>query len=137
MPPPGATLLAVSDRRYPMTQAIYGRTMSRLRVAIRLLTVVLLALVARSVIDGFHVADVITGTAIALLLIASVGLWRQGRRLRPYADARQGGSDDDSARTRGMAGPPRTERIASWPTQARRSLCSGAPERPAPESPPN
>jgi hypothetical protein len=72
-----------------MSQATYERTMRRLRVTIRLLTVVLLALVARSVTDGLNVAAVITGTAIALLLIAAAGLWRQGRRLRPYANARQ------------------------------------------------
>jgi hypothetical protein len=57
-----------------MTHAIYERTMLRLRVAIRLLAAALLALVAHSVTDGLNIADVITGTAIALLLIASVGL---------------------------------------------------------------
>ena len=61
--------------------------MRRLRVAIRLLTVVLLAVVSRSVIDGPNIADVITGTAIGLLLIASVGLWRHGRRIRLDADS--------------------------------------------------
>lgn len=113
-PPPGATLPPVNDRRDPMTQAIYERTMSGRRVAIRVLTVVLLALLARSVTDGFNVADGITGTAIALLLITSVALWWQGRRLRPYADARQSDSDDNSARTRGTACElPRAETSAS------------------------
>jgi ABC-type proline/glycine betaine transport system permease subunit len=81
-PPPRATLPGINDDRDATAQAIYERTMRRLSVAIRLLTVVLLALVARSVIDGLNIADVIAGTAIALLLIASVGLWRQGCRLR-------------------------------------------------------
>jgi hypothetical protein len=109
-PPPDATLPGMNDGGRAMSQATYERTMWRLRVTIRLLTVVLLALVARSVTDGLNVAAVITGTAIALLLIAAVGLWRQGRRLRPYADARQSGSDDgNGARTRGTAGAsPRT-----------------------------
>jgi hypothetical protein len=109
-----ATLPAMNGDRYAMTQAIYERTMWRLRVAIRLLTVVLLALVARAVIDGLDVADVVTGTAVALLLIASVGLWRQGRRLRPDAGARQSCSDDDkSARTRGGCASRGTETTAS------------------------
>jgi hypothetical protein len=115
-PPPDTTLAGMDDGRYAIPPAIYERTMRRLRVTIRLLTVALLALVARSAIDGLNIADVITGTAIALLLIASVGLWRQGVRLPPDADARQSGSDDDNnnARTRGMAcASPRTERIAS------------------------
>jgi hypothetical protein len=75
-----------------------------------LLTVVLIALVARSVTDGLSVAAVITATAIALLLIVAVGLWGQGRRLRPYADARQSGSDNgNGTTTRGTAGAsPRT-----------------------------
>jgi hypothetical protein len=109
------TLSGMNEGRYAMTQATYERTMWRLRVAIRLLTVALLALVARSATSGLNVAVVITGTTIALLLIVSVGLWREGRRLQPYADAHQSGSDDDNGeRTRGMAGAsPRTETNAS------------------------
>ena len=105
----------MNEGRYAMTQATYERTMWRLRVVIRMFMVVLLVLVARSATSGLNVAVVITGTAIALLLIASVGLWRQGCRLQPYADAHQSGSDDDNGeRTRGMAGAsPRTETNAS------------------------
>jgi hypothetical protein len=75
------TLSGMNEGHDAITQATYERTMWRLRVAIRLLTVALLALVARSAISGFNVAVVITGTTIALLLLASVRLWRQGRRL--------------------------------------------------------
>jgi hypothetical protein len=64
-PPPDATLTAMNDGRYAMTQTTYERTMWRLGVAIRLLSAVLLALVARGVTDGLNIADVITGTTIA------------------------------------------------------------------------
>jgi membrane-associated phospholipid phosphatase len=106
-PPPAATLPGMNNDRYAMAQAIYERTMWRLRVGIRLLAVALLTLVARCVIDGLNIADVIAGTVIALLLIAAVGLWRQGRRVRPDADARHTGSDhDNSAPTPGMTCVP-------------------------------
>jgi hypothetical protein len=108
-PPPDATLPGMNDGGRAMSQATYERTMWRLRVTIRLLTVVLLALVAHSVTDGLNVAAVITGTAIALLLIAAVGLWRQGRRLRPYANARQSGRT--TATVRGRAGRPARRRV--------------------------
>jgi hypothetical protein len=81
-----------------MTQEIYERTMRRLRVTIPLLTVALLSLIARSVVSGLKIADVISEMVIALLLTASVGLWRQGRRLRTHAGIRQGGTDDETAR---------------------------------------
>jgi hypothetical protein len=57
----------------------------RLRVYVRVLSAVLLALVARSVIDGPNLAAVLTETLIALLLLASGALWRYGRRLEPHA----------------------------------------------------
>jgi hypothetical protein len=92
----------MNDSRVVIAQEIYERTMCRLRVAIRLLAVVLLALVARGLIDGLTAADVISGTVIALLLIASVGLWRQGRRIRPDAGPRQ--AVTTPRRVRGRAG---------------------------------
>ncbi len=84
-----------------MTQAIYERTMRRLRVTIRLLTLVLLAL-ACSVIDRPTAADVVTGTVIAVLLVGSVGLRRQGCRVRPDAGSRQAVATP--RRVRGRAG---------------------------------
>jgi xanthine/uracil permease len=93
-----------------MSQATYERTMRRLRATIRLLTVVLLALVAHSATDGLNVTAVITGTAIGWLLIAAVGLWRQGRRLRPYANARQR-PVATTATVRGRAGRPARRRV--------------------------
>jgi hypothetical protein len=94
----------MNDDRQAVPQAIYERTMRRLRVAIRLLTVVLLAVVARSVSDGLSMAGGITGTAIALLLISSLGLWRQGRRMRPDVNDRRRGCDDETGA--GRAGRP-------------------------------
>jgi hypothetical protein len=103
-PPPDATVPTIIDGRDEMTQATYERTMCRLRFVIRMFMVVLLVLVARSVTDRLTVAVVITGAPIAFLPIASVGPRRQGRRLRPYADARQSGSSDyNSALPRGLA----------------------------------
>jgi len=96
----------MNDACDPSASAVYERAMRRLRVAIRLLTVVLLALVARSVSDGPNLAGVITGTMIALLLTASIGLRRQGRRMRPD-DARQsGGNEEKGAPARAMACAP-------------------------------
>jgi hypothetical protein len=61
--------------------------MARLRVCVRVLSAVLLALVARSVIDGANLAVVITEALIALLLLPSAALWRYGRRLESHAGA--------------------------------------------------
>jgi hypothetical protein len=54
---------------------------------VRVLSAVLLALVARSVIDGPNLAVVLTEALIALLLLASGALWRYARRLEPHASA--------------------------------------------------
>jgi hypothetical protein len=61
--------------------------MGRLRVCVGVLSAVLLALVARSVMDGANAAIVITEALIAALLLASGALWRYGRRLEPHARA--------------------------------------------------
>lgn len=61
----------------------YYSAMKRLRFCIRMLTPVLLALIARSVIAGPTLALVVTGALIALLLLASGQLWRRGRQLDP------------------------------------------------------
>jgi hypothetical protein len=61
--------------------------MGRLRICARVLSALLLALVARSVIDGANAAIVLTEALIAVLLLASGALWRYGRRLEPHASA--------------------------------------------------
>lgn len=53
----------------------------------RVLSAVLIALVARSLIDGATVAIAVTEALIALLLLASGALWRYGRRLQPPTSA--------------------------------------------------
>jgi hypothetical protein len=50
----------------------------------RLLSAVLLALVARSVTNGANLAVVLTEALIALLLLASGALWYYGRRVEPH-----------------------------------------------------
>jgi hypothetical protein len=54
---------------------------------VRVLSAVLLALVARSVIDGTNFAIALTEALIALLLLASGALWRYGRRREPHVSA--------------------------------------------------
>jgi hypothetical protein len=66
-----------------LNQADYDRAIGRLRVCVRVLSAVLLALIARSVIDGATPAVVATEALIAVLLLASGALWRYGRRLEP------------------------------------------------------
>jgi hypothetical protein len=61
--------------------------MGRLRVFVRVLSALLLALVARSVMDGANAAIVLTEASIAVLLLAAGALWRYGRRLEPRAGA--------------------------------------------------
>jgi hypothetical protein len=67
-----------------VNQELYERAIGRLRVCVRVLSAVLLALVARSVIDGANPAIVLAEALIALLLLASGALWRYGRRLEPH-----------------------------------------------------
>jgi hypothetical protein len=71
----------------PTSHPAYDRAIRRLRICVRALSAVLIALVARSVIDGANLAVVLTAAVIALLLSASAALWRYGRRLRPHASA--------------------------------------------------
>ena len=64
-------------------QAAYDRAIRQLRVCVRVLSAVLLALIAGSIINGASLAVVLTEALIALLLLASGVLWRYGRRLAP------------------------------------------------------
>jgi hypothetical protein len=75
-----------SGERSALNQAAYDRAIGRLRVCMRVLSAVLLALVARSLIDGANLALVLTEAFIAVLLLASAVLWRYGRRLELRRD---------------------------------------------------
>lgn len=57
--------------------------MRRLRVTVRLLAAALLALSVRVVVSGINVVIGLTGGFVACLLIVSLLLARQGRRLEP------------------------------------------------------
>ena len=60
---------------------MYDKAMSRLRSGVVVLTVVQLSLIARLVIDGLTVTVAIAELLVLPLLVGSLVLWRQGRRL--------------------------------------------------------
>jgi di/tricarboxylate transporter len=62
-------------------RAAYERAMARLRATIFVLGVVVLALVARGVVDGLTVAVVVAALVCAVALFAAAVGWRNGRRL--------------------------------------------------------
>jgi ABC-type transport system involved in cytochrome bd biosynthesis fused ATPase/permease subunit len=67
--------------------------MRRLRFGTRVLTVVLLALAARVLAFGVNFAIGLSGAMVAVLLLASILLPRQGRQLEPrIAPTRRGRS---------------------------------------------
>jgi hypothetical protein len=59
--------------------------MRRLRISIRLLSIVLLAIVAKGIISGPQLSEFVVGATTALLLFASLALSRQGQRLEPHS----------------------------------------------------
>ncbi len=65
--------------------------MRRLRVTVRLLAAVLLALSVRVVVSGINVVIGLTGVVVASLLIDSLLLARQGRRLEPTSRRERSG----------------------------------------------
>jgi hypothetical protein len=71
-------------------QHVYSQTMRRLRVCIGLLTALLLASVARAVIDGLTPGLVLGLALTAALLLAALGLWRTGSRRKPHDAAPPG-----------------------------------------------
>jgi hypothetical protein len=77
-----------------VNQAVLDHAMSRLRVCIRALSAVMLALLVRTVIDGASPAVVLTGAVIALLLLMSGMLWQYGRRLETRANTSRTESAD-------------------------------------------
>jgi multidrug efflux pump subunit AcrB len=66
-----------------MDSAAYERAMKRLGVAIRILSASLLALVVRIAIAGLTSTIGIAAALVVALLLFSLGVWRQGRALRP------------------------------------------------------
>jgi hypothetical protein len=84
--------LCDSDDALTINQAVLDRAMRSLRICIRGLSAVMLALLARVVIDGPSPAVVLTGALIALLLLVSGMLWQYGRRLETQASMLRTGS---------------------------------------------
>ncbi len=60
---------------------MYDKAMSRLRVSLFVLVVVQLTVIARLVIDGLSVGVGVAELLVVPLLVGSLLLWRQGRRL--------------------------------------------------------
>jgi hypothetical protein len=69
--------------RDQLRRSAWEREMRRLRVIVRLLAVVLLALAARMVVSGINAVIGVTGGIVAGLLVAALLLTREGRRLEP------------------------------------------------------
>jgi hypothetical protein len=61
----------------------HSQTMRRLRVYIRLLSALVLASLARAVIDGLTTGLVLVLALTTLLLLASLRLWRVGSQHKP------------------------------------------------------
>jgi hypothetical protein len=64
-------------------ERVWERAMNGLRRIIALLSVVLVAVVARTVIDGPKLLGGLAGALVVLLLLFSLALRRHGNRLRP------------------------------------------------------
>jgi hypothetical protein len=64
-------------------ERVWERAMNGLRRIIVLLSVVLAAVVARTVIDGPKLLGGLTGALVVVLLLCSLALRRHGLRLRP------------------------------------------------------
>ncbi len=60
---------------------MYDKAMSRLRVSLIALAVIQLTLIARLAIEGLSVGVGVAELLVVPLLVGSLLLWRQGRRL--------------------------------------------------------
>jgi hypothetical protein len=78
-----------------LPDAICNREIRRLRVSVGVLGAIELALITRAVVDGLNFANGLAEGLVALLLIASLRLWRTGRRLKRNANP----SSTNTART--------------------------------------
>jgi hypothetical protein len=70
-----------------LRRAIWEREMNRLRTGARVLSAVLVALIARVLISGPNFATELSGGIIAVLLLATVLLTRRGHQLEPPSDS--------------------------------------------------
>jgi hypothetical protein len=68
---------------HQISWAVWEREMRRLRMLVRLLAAVLLALVVRAVLVGVTAAMSLSAVILSVLEIAALILLRQGRRLEP------------------------------------------------------
>ncbi len=57
--------------------------MRKLRIGIRALSAILVAVIARVIVSGLTFAAELSGALVALLLLASLFLARRGRQLEP------------------------------------------------------
>jgi hypothetical protein len=80
-------IVSVSDRKnrraVGLDRAAWEREMRRLIVSNRLLSAVLVAVTVRMIVSGLTLASGFTVAIIAVLLLASLLLTRQGHRLEP------------------------------------------------------
>jgi hypothetical protein len=76
-----------------LERAVWEREMRRLRVSVRLLTAILLALATRSIAAGITPTLGLTGAIVAVLLISSLVLTNHGRRLEPPASPERRSKD--------------------------------------------
>jgi hypothetical protein len=65
----------------PLTRVAWEREMRRLRAGVKVLIAVLVALLARVMVSGVSAALELTGAIIAALLITSLLLIHEGRRI--------------------------------------------------------
>jgi hypothetical protein len=84
-----------------LSRAAWEQEMRRLRLSNRLLGIVLLAIVTKGIISGPQLIEFVVGATTALLLLASLALSRQGRRLEPHAKP----AEQSVGREPGSAGP--------------------------------
>jgi hypothetical protein len=90
----GADAPTVKADAPTVNQEGLDRAMRSLRVCVRALSAVMLALLARVVIDGPSPAVVLTGALVALLLLVSGMLWQYGRRLEAQGETSRNGAAD-------------------------------------------
>ena len=81
----GSASPARNDRAggHQIEWAVWQREMQRLRVVVRLIAAVLVALVARAVLVGVTPALSLAAVILSVLEIAALMLLRQGKRVEP------------------------------------------------------
>jgi hypothetical protein len=75
--------LVINTNRRELERAVWERVMKRLRISTRMLSAILLALLARVIVSGLSVATELSAAIITPLLLGSVLLTRHGHRLEP------------------------------------------------------